>query len=65
MLAEEDDERQYVVVVNHEEQYSIWLAGRPLPPGWQEAGKTGSKVACLDYIREVWTDMTPRSAREN
>lgn len=53
----------YVVVANHEEQYSIWVAGRDLPTGWSEAGKRGTKEECLDHIRQVWTDMRPRSLR--
>jgi MbtH protein len=52
---------QYKVVANHEEQYSIWFSDRPLPTGWTEAGKTGTKDECLAYIAEVWTDITPRS----
>lgn len=47
----------YVVVVNHEEQYSIWSAYREIPLGWQNVGKSGSKQECLEYIKEVWTDM--------
>jgi MbtH protein len=44
----EDDTRTYTVVVNHEEQYSIWLVGRPVPAGWGAVGKTGPKKECLD-----------------
>lgn len=54
---EEDDVRAYTVVVNLEEQYSIWLADRELPNGWREVGKSGPKSECLAYIGEVWTDM--------
>jgi MbtH protein len=61
---DEEDTRTYQVVVNHEEQYSIWPADRELPLGWSAAGKTGSKQACLDYIKEVWTDMRPLSLRK-
>ncbi len=55
---------QYKVVVNDEEQYSIWFAERPLPQGWWEAGFEGPKQSCLDHIEQVWTDMRPRSLRE-
>ncbi|MET9343278.1 MULTISPECIES: MbtH family protein [unclassified Nonomuraea] len=55
---------QYKVVVNDEEQYSLWFADRPLPDGWQEAGFAGDKQQCLDHIEQVWTDMRPRSLRE-
>lgn len=51
------------VVVNHEEQYSIWPADREAPTGWREAGKQGTKAECLAYIEEVWTDMRPLSLR--
>ena len=57
------DPRPYLVVVNDEEQYSIWLADRELPPGWRAEGKSGTKDECLAHIAEVWTDMRPRSLR--
>ncbi len=60
----EQREERLQVVVNDEEQYSIWPAGRALPPGWREAGFSGGKQECLDYIDRVWTDMRPRSLRE-
>lgn len=60
----EEDRRSYKVVVNHEEQYSIWFADRELPPGWREVGKQGTKSECLDYIEQVWTDMRPLSLRK-
>jgi MbtH protein len=56
---------RYVVVVNDEEQYSIWLAGRPVPAGWHEDGMAGSKEQCLRHIEEVWTDMRPSSLRRH
>jgi MbtH protein len=63
MKEEEEDTRLYKVVVNHEEQYSIWLADREPPLGWRECGKVGAKRECLDYIKEVWIDMRPLSLR--
>ncbi|MEV7013095.1 MbtH family protein [Streptosporangium sp. NPDC051022] len=54
----------YIVVVNDEEQYSIWPAERELPPGWADAGTRGSEEECLAHIERVWTDMRPRSLRE-
>jgi MbtH protein len=51
------------VVVNDEEQYSIWPLDRPNPPGWRDAGKEGSREACLDWIDHVWTDMRPLRLR--
>lgn len=58
-----EDQTIYRVVINHEEQYSIWPASRENPLGWRDAGKTGSKQECLAYIEEVWTDMRPLSLR--
>ena len=54
----------YKVVVNHEEQYSIWPADRENPLGWRDVGKSGPKAECLAYIEEVWTDMRPLSLRQ-
>lgn len=60
---EEEDTRDYVVVMNHEEQYSIWFADRELPSGWRAEGTKGKKAECLKHIGEVWTDMRPLSLR--
>ena len=60
---ENDPFDTYKVVINHEEQYSIWPAERDNPPGWRECGKSGTKKECLDYIGEVWTDMRQLSLR--
>jgi MbtH protein len=54
---------EYTVVVNLEEQYSIYPSGRPVPDGWREVGVTGSRATCLDHIEIVWTDLRPLSAR--
>lgn len=59
-----EDSTQYTVVINHEEQYSIWPTERELPLGWRDVGKSGSKAECLNYIKEVWTDMRPLSLRK-
>lgn len=59
-----EDNRTYKVVVNHEEQYSIWPVYKEIPLGWKDAGKSGLKQECLDYIKEVWTDMRPLSLRQ-
>ncbi|MGV2831546.1 MbtH family protein [Myxosarcina sp. GI1(2024)] len=61
---DKEDNRTYKVVVNHEEQYSIWLADKENPLGWKDVGKSGLKQECLDYIKEVWTDMRPLSLRK-
>ena len=62
---DEEDNTIYQVVVNHEEQYSIWPDYKQIPGGWKTAGKTGPKQDCLDYIKEVWTDMRPLSLRKH
>lgn len=61
---EQEDKTIYNVVVNHEEQYSIWPANRENALGWSNAGKSGTKEECLAYIKEVWTDMRPKSLRD-
>lgn len=58
-----EDTTIYRVVMNHEEQYSIWPAHRDLPLGWNDTGKSGLKAECLAYIEQVWTDMRPLSLR--
>ncbi|MGA9767426.1 MAG: MbtH family protein [Blastocatellia bacterium] len=58
-----EDTTIYRVVVNHEEQYSIWPIYKETPPGWRDAGKSGTRAECLSYIDEVWTDMRPLSLR--
>lgn len=64
MLAgQELPEERYHVVVNGEEQYSIWPEGRALPPGWAVAGFSGSKADCLRHVEQVWTDLRPLSLR--
>ncbi len=56
---------RYVVVVNAEEQYSIWPAGRDIPAGWRAAGFEGEQAECLAFIDESWTDMRPLSLRQS
>lgn len=61
---EADDTRLYTVLVNDEEQYSLWLADLQVPGGWRQTGKTGTKQECLDYVGAVWTDLRPLSLRK-
>ncbi|WP_400771364.1 MbtH family protein [Methylosinus sporium] len=63
MDRDEEDRTIYTVVINHEEQYSIWPDYKAIPAGWRAVGKTGPKAECLTYIKEVWTDMRPLSLR--
>ncbi|MEV6673816.1 MbtH family NRPS accessory protein [Streptomyces sp. NPDC051162] len=61
--AAEATQDSWAIVVNHEEQHSIWPAGRELPAGWNEIGFTGDRQACLDRIATLWTDLRPLSLR--
>lgn len=63
-MEEMEDQTIYKVVVNYEEQYSIWPEYREIPLGWKEAGFSGVKADCLRHIEEVWTDMRPLSLRK-
>ncbi|RKG65324.1 MbtH family protein [Corallococcus sp. CA054B] len=58
------DEAEYIVLINGEEQYSLWFAHREIPGGWKRVGPRGSKEACQSYLKEVWTDMRPKSLRD-
>jgi MbtH protein len=63
-MDEKEDTTIYKVVLNHEEQYSIWPADKENALGWKDAGKSGTKAECLASIKEVWTDMRPLSLRK-
>lgn len=61
---DEEDNKIYKVVINHEEQYSIWPEERENPLGWKSEGFSGSKQECINHIQKVWTDMRPLSLRK-
>src|SRR5262245_64883418 len=61
---DKEDTTIYRVVVNHEEQYSIWPEYKEIPLGWKGVGVVGPKAECLAFIKEVWTDMRPLSLRK-
>ena len=63
-MDERADNTIYKVVINAEEQYSIWPADRENPPGWNDTGTSGTKQQCMDYIQQVWSDMRPLSLRK-
>ena len=65
MSEDRDDKTVYKVVLNHEQQNSIWPANRQNALGWEDAGKSGTKEECLAYIKDVWTDMRPLSLRRH
>jgi len=55
----------FIVLINHEEQYSIWPQWKAVPGGWRAVeGVQGDKQTVLAYVEEHWTDMRPRSLRE-
>ena len=60
----DDDTYACVVVVNHEEQYSIWPRDREIPDGWRDGGFRGTRKDCLEHIDRTWVDMRPKSLRE-
>ena len=60
----DDESIEFKVVINHEQQYSIWPTTKPNPAGWADAGVKGDKAECLSYIKEVWTDLRPLSLRQ-
>lgn len=64
MRSTDEDTTVYRVVINHEEQYSIWPEWKDIPAGWRAVGPTGTKDECLAYVKEVWTDMRPLSLRK-
>ncbi|MBD0695407.1 MbtH family protein [Streptomyces sp. CBMA123] len=62
-MSELDDDRRHLVVLNDEEQYSVWPAERDVPAGWRAEGFAGTRQECLDHVAQVWTDMRPLSLR--
>ena len=60
-----DEDRLYKVVLNHEEQYSLWPLEKANAPGWVDEGTVGNKAKCLAHIENVWTDMRPLSLRKH
>ncbi|WP_030231556.1 MbtH family protein [Streptomyces sp. NRRL S-350] len=62
-MSNDELDLDYKVVVNDEEQYSIWPEDREVPPGWRDAGARGKKPDCLEWIERNWTDMRPKSLR--
>jgi MbtH protein len=61
----DDESGVFAVVLNEEQQYSMWPSSRELPPGWRREGTVGTKAECLAHIEKVWADMRPRSLRES
>ena len=61
---EEEYKEMYLVLINHEGQYSFWPSYKPIPAGWDAVGGERTKEQCVAYVDEVWTDMTPLSLRK-
>jgi len=59
-----DDSFEYIVLVNEEDQHSLWPSFKEIPAGWTQVGPTGTKDACKAYVDEYWSDITPKSARK-
>ena len=64
-MSGETDTAAHIVLINQEEQYSLWLKGKPIPTGWRAVGKEGTRQECSRYVDEVWTDMRPLSLRRH
>ena len=62
-VTDQEEGRRYVVLINSEEQYSLWPHGKAVPAGWRDAGKEGTRSECVRFVDEVWTDMRPSSRR--
>jgi uncharacterized protein YbdZ (MbtH family) len=57
----EDDSKSYSIIVNHENQYSLWPTFRQVPSGWAAVGVQAKRRECLEWITEKWKDMRPAS----
>ncbi len=62
-IEEQEPQKTYIVLINEEEQYSLWPKSRTVPAGWRAVGKEGTQAECSQYVDEVWTDMRPLSLR--
>jgi MbtH protein len=63
MSHSDEDNIKYIVVINEEEQYSIWPSGKTVPQGWRSIGDERPKAECLEFIERNWKDMRPLSLR--
>lgn len=60
----DDDHGTFVVLVNGEEQYSLWPTFADIPDGWHRVFGEASRAACLEYVEQNWTDLRPKSLRD-
>ncbi|NEC91733.1 MbtH family NRPS accessory protein [Streptomyces sp. SID12501] len=59
----EDDSADYLVLVNNEQQHSIWPSGLGIPIGWTAVCEARPRQECLEYVETHWTDMRPAGIR--
>lgn len=60
----DDEDGRFYVLVNDEDQHSLWPTFADVPEGWRVVFGEDSRAACLEYVEKNWTDMRPRSLRE-
>lgn len=60
----DDDNGAFFVLVNDEDQHSLWPVFADIPAGWRVVHGEASRAACLDYVEKNWTDLRPKSLRE-
>jgi MbtH protein len=60
----DDPDGIFLVLVNDEEQHSLWPSSLDVPAGWRVAFGPESRQACLDHVEQHWTDITPLSVRQ-
>ena len=61
----DDENGTFHVLVNDEEQHSLWPAFKEIPSGWRSVFGPSSRQAALDYVDEHWTDLRPKSLRDS
>ncbi len=61
----DDPDGRFIVLVNDEEQHSLWPARMDVPAGWRTVHGEDDRQSCLDYIEANWTDIRPLSARRD
>ncbi|MTH96465.1 MbtH family protein [Roseibium sp. RKSG952] len=54
----------FMVLVNQEDQHSLWPVFNDIPDGWKQVGPVGSKKICLEHVEQAWPDITPLSGRK-
>lgn len=60
----DNEDGEFFVLVNDENQHSLWPSFAEVPGGWRVALGPASREQCLEYVAENWTDMRPKSLRE-